>query len=181
MPASVEVAWKWIDFNPAMTKKSIRQDIIDTGVKEDLLDRGVYVIRLKAPFGISYPNGHSPTLYIGEGDVPTRLYDHREWVKRFQGLGYPFPIQIACAFPRVRKNTKAYKEFEAHLLELFFRRYGTLPLRNSIHETRHFVHSYKKIATHGIIGPGSGSKHKWAIQPLPANSFRTVFERTHED
>ena len=162
-----------------MTKTAITAALLDAGAKEDLLDRGVYVIRIKAPFGIAYPKGHSPTLYIGEGDVPSRLYGHRKWVKRFQSLGYEFPTEIACAFPRVRKNKSAYKNFEAHLLEVFFRRYGTLPLRNSIHETRHFDHSYTKVATHGIIGPGSGTKHTWAVQPLPANSFRKVFQRTH--
>ena len=162
-----------------MTKTGIRGAIVDAGARENLLDRGVYVVRLKPPFGIAYPAGHSPTLYIGEGDVPSRLYGHRKWIKRFQSMGYAFPVEVACAFPRVRKNESAYKNFEAHLLEVFFRRYGTLPLRNSIHETRHFNHSYTKVATHGIIGPGSGTKHMWSVQPLPANSFRTVFQRTH--
>ena len=178
MPAAVDISWAWIDFDPSMTKTTIRQCILDEGVKHDKLDRGVYVVRLKAPFGIAYPKGHSPTLYIGEGDVHSRLYNHRAWLKRFQSMGYAFPMEVACAFPRVRKNINAYRDFEAHLLEVFFRRYGTLPLKNSIHETRRFLHTYQKVATHGIIGPGSGSKHKWAIQPLPANSFRTVFGRT---
>lgn len=179
MPASVEISWKWIDFDPSKTKSAITADLIHAGAKETQLDRGVYVIRLKSPFGIAYPGGHSPTLYIGEGDVPSRLYGHRAWVKRFQSLGFAFPVEVAFSFPRVRKNKGAYREFEAHLLEVFFRRYGTLPLRNSIHETRHYKHSYTKVATHGIIGPGSGTKHTWSIQPLPANSFRTVFQRTH--
>ena len=179
MPASVEIKWRWIDFDPSMTKKAITSALIAEGAKEAQLDRGVYVIRIKPPFGIAYPAGHSPTLYIGEGHVPSRLYGHREWVKRFQSLGYAFPTEVAFAFPRVRKNEHAYKNFEAHLLEVFFRRFGTLPLRNSIHETRHFNHTYTKVATHGIIGPGSGTKHTWAIQPLPANSFRSVFQRTH--
>jgi hypothetical protein len=180
MSASVDISWIRIDFDPSMTKTAITTALLTAGTKEELLGRGVYVIRIKPPFGVAYPGGHSPTLYIGEGNVPSRLYGHRKWVKRFQSLGYAFPTEVACAFPRVRKNTSAYKDFEAHLLEVFFRRYGTLPLRNSIHETRHFNHSYTKVATHGIIGPGSGTKHTWAIQPLPANSFRTVFQRTHD-
>ena len=179
MSATVEIVWTWIDFDPKMTKTAISAELVNAGAELAKLDRGTYVIRLKPPFGIAYPGGHSPTLYIGEGDVTSRLYDHRKWIKRFQSLGYAFPIEVACALPRVRKNKTAYKNFEAHLLEVFFRRYGTLPLRNSIHETRHFNHSYTKVATHGIVGPGSGTKHTWAIQPLPANSFRTVFQRTH--
>lgn len=179
MAALVRVDWVWFDFDPSMTAGKIKSAITTRGVKPSLLDRGVYVVRLKSPFGIAYPKGHSPTLYIGEGKVVSRLCGHRDWVERLQGLGYPFPIEVACAFPRVQKNTAAYKELEAHLLAVFYRRYGTLPLKNSIHETRKFQHAYAKVATHGIIGPGSGTKHMWAISPLPANSFRTVFERTH--
>lgn len=179
MAASVDIKWVWFDFDPAMTNSKIRSAITSSGVKESLLERGVYVIRMKSPFAIAYPKGHSPTLYIGEGNVPSRLCGHRAWVERFQSFGYAFAIEVACAFPRVRKNLGAYREFEAHLLEVFFSRYGTLPLHNKIHENRRFAHAYQKVATHGIIGPGSGTKHKWAIQPLPANSFRTVFQRTH--
>ena len=179
MPASVAIKWFWFDFDPKNTKAKIKSAILDAGAKEHLLDRGVYVIRMKAPFGIAYPKGHTPTLYIGEGDVVSRLDNHRKWISRLQSMGYVFPIEIACSFPRVKKNEVAYRNFEAHLLEVFFQRYGTLPLRNSIHESRNYNHQYSKIATHGIIGPGSGTKHKWAIQPLPANSFRTVFQRTH--
>lgn len=179
MPASVDIKWHWIDFDPSMTIGAIRKAIQQKAGEKQDLTRGVYVIRLKPPFGIAYPGGHSPTLYIGEGRVPGRLNDHRKWLSRFQGLGFAFPLEVACTFPRVRKNECAYKEFEAHLLEVFFKRYGTLPLRNSIHETRHFDHTYTRVATQGIIGPGSGTKHMWAIHPLPANSFRTVFQRTH--
>ncbi len=80
MPASVDISWRWIDFDPSMTKTAITAAILTTGAKEELLDRGVYVIRIKPPFGIAYPGGHSPTLYIGEGNVPSRLYGHRKWV-----------------------------------------------------------------------------------------------------
>lgn len=179
MTASVDIKWTWLSFAPSTTTADLVTSMTAAGVDKSLLKRGVYVIRLKAPFGIAYPGGHSPTLYIGEGNVPARLAAHKRWLQRFQGLGYAFPLEVACAFPRVRKNRNAYRDFEAHLLAVFYRRYHTLPLRNSIHERRSVHHVYAKVATHGIIGPGSGTKHTWAIQPLPANSFRTVFQRTH--
>ena len=179
MSAIVSIRWYWIDYDPTDTKTTIKNRLLDVGAIESQFDRAVYVIRMKAPFGIAYPKGHTPTLYIGEGKIISRLDAHREWAKRFQSLGYKFPLEVACAFPRVKKNYNAYREFEAHLLQLFFNRYDTLPLKNSIHENKHYDHAYGKIATHGIIGPGSGSSHTWAIQPLPANSFRTVFQRTH--
>jgi len=53
-----------VDFNPDMSTARIESVILGAGAKMDLIDRGVYVIRMKAPFGIAYPKGHSPTLYL---------------------------------------------------------------------------------------------------------------------
>lgn len=79
-------------------------------------------------------------------------------MERLQSPGYPFPIEVACAFPRAQKNTVAYKELEAHLLEVFYRRYGTLPLKNSIHETRRSFPTTMKLVPDGNMScPNSKS------------------------
>jgi len=57
VPASVEISWIWIDFDPSMSKTAITAALLNAGAKEELLDRGVYVIRIKPPFGIAYPGG----------------------------------------------------------------------------------------------------------------------------
>ena len=88
-------------------------------------------------------------------------------------------MEVACCFPRVQKNANAYKVFEAHLLNLFFDRYGSLPLKNSISEYKAYAHEYDRVATKYVLGPGSGTKHNWAIRPLPSNPFQKVFEKTH--
>ena len=179
MSTNVAITWYWIDFDPKETKKKIQMKLEAEGAKAALFPKAVYVIRLKSPFSINYPTRHTPVLYIGEGRVLSRLVSHRKWALRMQKLGYPFGLEVAVCFPLVKHNAVAYKTFEAHLLKVFFERYGSLPLKNSIKETMAFNHQYHRVATKGILGPGSGTKHMWAIQPLPSNPFKDVFERTH--
>ena len=179
MVTTVSINWYWIDFDPKETKKQIKQKLEAKGANARLFSKAVYVIRLKSPFSINYPDRHTPVLYIGEGSVLSRLVSHRIWAKRLQNLGYPFGLEVAVCFPLVRNSPVAYKNFEAHLLKVFFRRYGSLPLKNSIKETMAIDHQYNRVATSGILGPGSGTRHKWAIQPLPSNPFQDVFKRTH--
>lgn len=179
MPTTVTIKWFWIDFDPKETKKKIQQKLEGQGTAAHLFPKAVYVIRLKSPFSISYPSRHTPVLYIGEGHVLSRLVSHRKWASRMQDLGYRFGLEVAVCFPRVQKNAAAYKTFEAHLLKVFSDRYGSLPLKNSINEAMAFNHQYNRVATSGILGPGSGAKHMWAIRPLPSNPFQDVFERTH--
>jgi hypothetical protein len=179
MSTTVAINWYWIDFDPKETQKKIKRKLEAAGAESHLFPRAVYVIRLKSPFSINYPTRHTPVLYIGEGRVLSRLVSHRKWALRIQSLGYPFGLEVAVCFPRVKKNTGAYKTFEAHLLKVFSDRYGSLPLKNSINETMAFAHQYSRVATSGILGPGSGTRHMWAIQPLPSNPFQDVFERTH--
>lgn len=179
MPTKVAITWYWIEFDPSETKGKFSRRLVAEGAKAALFSKAVYVIRLQSPFSISYPNRHTPTIYIGEGNILDRLNSHRTWATRMQDLGYPFPLEVACCFPRVQKNVSAYKVFEAHLLNVFYDRYGSLPLKNSINEHMAYAHEYDRVATKGVLGPGSGTKHNWAIRPLPSNPFQSVFEKTH--
>ena len=179
MTTKVNIEWFWITFDPNETSMLIKQRLIAEGADINLFSKAVYVVRLQAPFSIAYPERHTPVLYIGEGKILSRLNAHRKWAKKMQKLGYPFPLEVACCFPRVQRNANAYKVFEAHLLNVFFDRYGSLPLKNTINENMAFDHEYGRIATKGVLGPGSGTKHMWAIRPLPSNPFLTVFEKTH--
>ena len=150
---AVNIAWRWIDFDPKETKKLITR--LETArIPMTLIDRAVYVIRLQSPFAISYPTNYTPTLYIGEGNLVQRLNAHREWTANLQSIGYTFPIKVAICCPRVRNGYDAYRNFEAHLLKVFFDRYGSLPLKNSIHEHNAYDHTYERVATSGILGPG---------------------------
>ncbi|RQO82355.1 hypothetical protein [Acidovorax sp. FJL06] len=180
MTANVRIAWHWIVYDPAETRSKIEQRLIDVGAPMTLIDRAVYVIRMRPPFAINYPKRYTPVLYIGEGDLLSRLLSHRKWAIRMQEMGFRFPLEVAICCPRVRNSPDAYRVFEAHLLNVFYERYGSLPLKNSIHEYKAYDHQYERIATNIVLGPGSGNRHLWAIQPLPSNPFQAVFARTHE-
>lgn len=180
MPASVKITWHWVDFDPSETRGKIEKRLIDANAPMTRIDRAVYVIRMKPPFAISYPQKYTPVLYIGEGDLLSRLGSHRKWASSMRSLGYSFPLEVAFCCPRVQNNASAHRVFEAHLLNVFFGRYGSLPLKNSIHESMAYDHQYERVATSSVLGPGSGTRHMWAIQPLASNPFKAVFERTHE-
>jgi len=177
MPTNVEISWVTIEFDSDDTDAVLGKKLFKAGFEG--FSKAVYVIRLKSPFSINYPLEHTPVLYIGEGQVVKRLLAHRKWIKRLQGLGYSFGLEVAVCSPRVKKNAIAYKFFEAHLLRVFKDTYGSLPLKNKNKELIATNHLYSKSATTNVLGPGSGTKRMWAIQPLPSNPFRDVFERTH--
>lgn len=179
MTAPVQIAWHWTGFDPKETQAKLKQRLEEAGAPMTRIDRAVYVIRLQAPFAIQYPTKYTPVLYIGEGNLLTRLNAHRKWAETLLGLGFRFPLEVACCCPRVKGNTEAYKVFEAHLLNVFYERYGSLPLKNSIHEYKAYDHHYERVATSAVLGPGRGNKPMWAIQPLPSNPFKPVFDRTH--
>lgn len=64
----VALDWKSIDWLPNETwTKHTLPKLTDKGLKVADLKRCVYVIRLNGDYCIEYPNGTSPTVYIGEG------------------------------------------------------------------------------------------------------------------
>ncbi len=120
---------------------------------------------------------HSPTLYIGEGNLVARLATHcRSWAKELHKQG--FSLEVAYCFPRVPGNALAYKNFEAHLIQTFTARYGSLPLQNAQRENPvHEHHQFTRQATGQVLGPTTGVRHLWAIQPLSANPFIERFNQ----
>jgi len=181
MATQVKINWKWITFNPKDTWSDIEEKLINVKVDPTTLRRSVYVIRAADVFAIRYPHKWSPTLYIGEGRFKQRITSARRWLSSIYDLTGEFPLEAAICSPRVRHSPAAYKEFEAHLLWAFYERYGSLPLRNKIHEKKHFDHEYERTATTQVLGPGSGKKYKWALEPLKSNPFYKGFIKTHRD
>jgi hypothetical protein len=180
MPAHVTIEWKWIELHPDDTWSMIEEKLSAADVKLGLLSRAVYVIRAADSFAIKYPFKYSPTLYIGEGRFKQRVTSHRKWLSAIYDLTGEFALEVAICAPRVRNNDQAHKEFEAHLLSVFSKRYGSLPLRNKNHESVRFGHIYERVATTEVLGPGQGKKYKWALEPLKANPFYKGYVKTHQ-
>ena len=180
MAANVSIKWYWIELRPTDTWTVIQEQLVKAEVKLQLLPRCVYVIRAANSFAISYPKKYSPTLYIGEGRFRQRITSHRKWLASIHELTGEFALEVAICFPRVPGNDQAHKEFEAHLLGVFFKRFGSLPLRNKIHESKNFKHTYERVATTEVLGPGKGKRYKWAIEPLKTNPFYKAYVKTHK-
>ncbi len=177
MGVEVNIDWYWIDLfinDRPPTGTALRRP---EGLRNHRLGQSVYVIRLKSPFSIKYPEKHSPTLYIGEGNLVARLATHcRRWAGKLHEQG--FSLEVAYCFPRVPHNARAYKTFEAHLIQTFTERYGSLPLQNVQHENPvHEHHRYPRRATGEVLGPRTGVRHLWAIPPLRANPFIERFNQ----
>lgn len=179
MPAHVAIEWKWIKLHPDDTWAVIEAKLSSSDVDPKKLGRSVYVIRAADSFAIKYPIKYSPTLYIGEGRFKQRITSHRKWLSAIHELTGEFDLEVAICVPRVRHNDQAYKEFEAHLLNIFLKRYGSLPLRNKNNERTRFGHTYERVATTEVLGPGKGKKYKWALEPLKTNPFFKTYTKTH--
>jgi hypothetical protein len=127
----------WHDFkydgNSSNTRISkIRKNLAsDDAVSSLDDDRAVYVIRLLPPFSLAYPLQPSPVMYIGRGKVWNRLSQgHTKWMSRIhQKLGVKFDVHF-CS-PRQKKYERAFKNVEADLIQMFVKKFGTLPLMNS--------------------------------------------------
>lgn len=179
MAAKVDIKWFWLILNPTETWKTTEAKLVASGVDLKKLPKSVYVIRAADSFAIKYPYKYSPTLYIGEGRFKQRITTHRKWLTSIYDLAGEFPLEVAICFPRVRNNTIAHREFEAHLLNRFQKQYDSLPLRNKNMENAQYNHMYQKQATSEVLGPGKGKKYKWALEPLKANIFYNDYVRTH--
>jgi hypothetical protein len=169
MAASVNIEWFWLELDLAEKWKAVEAKLVASGADLKKLSKSVYVIRAADSFAIKYPRKYSPTLYIGEGGFKQRITTHRKWLASIYELAGEFPLEVAICFPRVRNNTIAHREFEAHLLSIFLKQYGSLPLRNKNKENAQYKHTYQRQATSEVLGPGSGKKYKWALEPLKAN------------
>lgn len=176
---NVPLDWHRIDWMPGdMWKRDILPKLIRAGITEAMLGRCVYVIRLNGDFCIGYPNGESPTIYIGEGRFSTRISKHRSWLRDIQILVGEFSFQICVAVPRVRKNGYAYQDAEAALLEYFGKKYGTTPLWNKQYETRKCPHYiYNELSIKEALNKRSGAKYHWAIRPMKSSPFYRCFKQ----
>ena len=143
---------------------------------ERMLERAVYVIRLNGVFAVKYPNGTSPTIYIGEGNFKQRISHHREWVNELQELAGPNGFEVRIATPRVQNHEGAYQACEADLLKEFKEIFGTVPLRNRQVENTNFAHKYVDEEITQVLKIGQGRRYLWEIAPMKANALFEAYK-----
>jgi hypothetical protein len=179
--AAVALTWSWIYVSPGDTwGKAMRPQLIKEGFNDAELSRAVYVVRLCGDFSMRYPWGKSPVVYIGEGDLATRLGSHnklRSWMGELSTLidGYSFQVGVVC--PRVKNSPETYRDLEAYMLLKFATLYGCVPLRNRQVEKRQCRHTYNDKDINHALKIGKGMRYSWAVEPLP--SMGKIYEAFH--
>lgn len=174
-----ELKWHWVNFDTEHTWLEVLRKLKNAGVSEDSLSRSVYAIRLKAGFGIKYPKGVSPTLYVGEGHLKQRVETHKKWLREMEKTFGDLSVQLAVSTPRVQNNAVAYKEVEAALIQFFIRKYGSAPFKNSNIEYQKYGHVFSNSSLTEPLTPGRGTRYHWAVEPTHINKFYNVYSRTH--
>lgn len=178
---NVALNWHRFDWDPDETWRRTTLPKLDAlGIKEKDLDRAVYVLRLNGNFCVQYPNGQSPTLYVGEGRFSQRINAHRSWVRELEELVGDFSFQVCLAFPRVNGSPNAYRDCEAALLHRFFDKFKSAPMWNKQFESRifkHYVYNHRQMDQ--ALCKRSGAKYKWAVSPMKSSEFYRNFIRTH--
>lgn len=172
-PPTVNITWNWLDWTPSDTwTKNIVPALAEAGIKENELNRCVYVVRANGIFAIKYGEKESPAIYIGRGNFKDRITQHKNWLKPLVDLVGEFKFQIGITFPRVRNNNMAYKDFEAFLIQEFQKIYGCAPLANKRLESRRTEYEYApKADVRSAIMIGKGVKFQWALSPMRSSKY----------
>lgn len=143
------------------------------------INKGVYVICLSDPFTIRYAEKLSNIIYIGQGNVWTRLKSHYEkslfrFMQSLSGTNFDFYISEPKMTGRGNR-THYYKHVEHELLDRFSKSIGggdrEFPLLNTN------AGSNKKLK----CGKGwdkplklSGKKPQWALEPTKFWDFEKL-------
>jgi hypothetical protein len=177
---ALSINWHWIKFETSDTWAVVLRKLQNAGIKNTQLSRCVYSIRISAKFAIKYPNGVSPTLYIGEGHLHQRIDSHRKWLAKLEKVFGEVKLEVAVAMPRVQNNSLAYKETEAALIQFFLKKYGSAPFKNSHIEYQRFGHVFVRSDLAVALTPGRGTRYHWAIEPTKINPFYKIYAHTHQ-
>ena len=141
--------------------------------KESLLKvkNGVYVIRLASNFSVRYPQGISPIIYIGRGEVNGRIKTHFTkklfpLMESLTGATFDFWITNPKRGGQGRTAEDYHKQLEYNLLEGFKERFGDSKLKYPL------LNKIKGEDCGREIGPnwdkplrGDSRKHIWTLEP----------------
>jgi hypothetical protein len=142
---------------------------------EELADlkKGLYVISLTVPLTVEYKNKHSEVIYIGIGDVESRIKSHFnnslfDFMQSLSGADFDFRFSR----PNLKLKPKYYKHVEYLMLEYFRKSTGELPILNKNAGSKcKIIHNDYWWNT---PLKGSGKKPRWALTALPDSGFQKL-------
>ena len=144
-----------------------------TGDDLKSINRAVYVISVGWPFAVNYKAKHSDVIYIGIGNVYSRLDSHLkhslfDLMLSLQGIDFSFRISV----PRMSHTLNFYKHVEFVMLQEFRNTIGNeeeYPLLNSNAGAEQNI----KAEFDGWKLPlkNAGKVPRWLITPTKHNEF----------
>ena len=174
-----EDKWDWIN---AKIRNSILAYLSDCWVEKrkshlSSVTQGVYVITLSDNLSIDYGGNPSKVLYIGRGQIRTRLADHfKQWISYFTDSLQDISLDVWMTEIRVNGSKDAFKEVETDLLNHFYERFDCYPIQNTkagdYHEKEH---DYCGEWNKPLRNP-TNINYGWSIKPLANNPWATGLE-----
>lgn len=176
-----EDKWDWID-------KKIRTRILldldrcweEDGRRKNALaevKQGVYVITLAGNLSIDYEGGPSKVLYIGRGQLRSRLNSHfKEWIRYLSDSLQDIALEIWMTEIKVPGSKNAFKEVESDLIRSFWDDYKEFPLQNRQHgDLNEKNHDYEKKTDkekwNTPLHKPTNIQHGWSVKPLSQNPW----------
>jgi hypothetical protein len=168
--------WNWID-------GKIRSEIMgyltecweENATKEfSKVSQGVYVITLSDNLSIDYNGKSSQVIYIGRGQIKSRLKEHLAlWIRDLSDSLQDIAFDVWMMEVFVRGNANAFKEVESDLLKDFEDRFGCLPLQNKKRgDYKEKEHDYCEDWNKPLKNPSKHHiKNGWSIKPLGNNPW----------
>jgi hypothetical protein len=175
----------WNDYSEPIqkeVKKRAIKDIIleireafesETELELGDLTQGIYVISLATPLTIQYQSKRSEVIYIGIGNVVSRIENHFEnslfdFMQSLSGANFDF--QFAC--PKLKWHTDYYKHIEFLMLEYFRNAAGTLPILNNNAGSDRAINHDDDWWSKPL--KAAGKTPRWALTALPKSGFKRL-------
>jgi hypothetical protein len=148
----------------------------ESGFTLSSISEGVYVISLSTPLAIKYQYRWSPVIYIGLGNIVSRIESHFnnslfDVMESLSGANFDF----AFACPHKPYHTDYYKHVEFCMLAYFNQKIGGL------HKNRRFPILNKNAGSDRGINEdtewwttplkATGKKPLWAFEPTEHSDF----------
>jgi hypothetical protein len=135
--------------------------------------RGVYVISLSSPLTLTYEKKNSEVIYIGLGNVISRVESHFkkslfDFMQSLSGADFDFKF----ANPHRSHHTDYYKHVEFKMLEYFRASVGSLPLLNSNAGSDRDIPADDEWWATPL--KGAGKKPRWALTALKGSGFQRL-------
>jgi len=169
-----EDVWDWIE---SKVRNKILKDLDDiweesTSSQLSAVKQGVYIITIDDNLSIDYDNEPSKVLYIGRGQLRSRINSHlKYWLKHLSDSLQDISIRFWMTEIKVKGNKTAYKEVETDLLWHFHEKFGVFPLQNTKSGDSHEkYHDYCKDWNLPLRNP-TNINQGWSIKPLEGNPW----------